>query len=87
MVDHNKIRALKQRRGVFEAHGQSEKVKAVDAEIAKLRAAAEPEPDPEPEPERKAEPVVETGEADLTGVETAALPRRRGRPPKARPSS
>jgi hypothetical protein len=76
MADH--ITALKRRRAAFAASGQADKAAAVDAEIARLRSG-KPEPKPEP---RVAAPVVETAEADLSGVEAATAVRRRGRPPR-----
>lgn len=86
-VDDAKIRDLKTRRGIFLAHGAHEKVKAMDVEIARLRGDLPPDPAkqpraavPTPEPDPEPTPVVETAEADLTGVETAAIRRGPGRP-------
>jgi len=91
MIDQAKIRALKERRGIFAAFGQSEKVKAVDAELAKMRREAdkiEVEEHVEMVEDdvnslKVLEPSMETAEADLTGVETAAVRRPRGRPRKS----
>lgn len=79
MIDQDRIRDLKLRRSIFEAHGQSEKVKAIDAELAKLRKEAvklEVEEHIEQaqtndDSLKVLEPGLETAEADLSDVETA----------------
>jgi hypothetical protein len=82
----SRIVLLKQRRGLVAAFGQTEKVKAIDVEIAKLRrehdAARESEPRSEPPA-----PEVETAVADTSRVESAAVSARRGAAAKKRRAS
>lgn len=71
-VNHALVTLLKRRRAAFVASGQLAKVPEVDAEIARLRG------DLPPVDMAAAEPSgMETGDADLAEVETAARVRRR----------
>ena len=82
-VDDVKIRDLKIRRGIFAAQGATEKVKAVDVEIKRLRGELPPDPAKAPRAApREVPPPVEDARADLSDVETAAIRRGPGRPRK-----
>lgn len=81
-INSQRISELKRERGYYAAFGRTENVKAIDKQIAELRAAvkaaeAPAEPSPEPEPAPPA-PEVETATKDVSDVESAdSLPRAR----------
>lgn len=80
----DRIAELKRQRGYFAAFGQAQKVKAVDAEIAQLRAQHDAAR--KPKSRRKPAADVETATADVSSVESAVAgtrSRARRRPPSS----
>ena len=72
------VAELKRQRGYYAAYGQIEKVKAVDAELAKQRD----KPSRKARSEReKPAAAIETATADTSTTETATA--RRRRPPRS----
>lgn len=70
-MSSQRIAELKTQRGYFAAFGQTEKVKAVDKELAELRSGHTKPPTREA-PE-KPEAVIETATADHSNTETATV--------------
>jgi hypothetical protein len=68
-----RIANLRAKRGYFAGFGQTEKVKAVDIEIAKLRAQGD---DAVLSKSRSKRRDIETATADVSSVESASIERR-----------
>lgn len=66
-MSSQRIAELKTLRGYFAAFGQTEKVKAVDMELAELRGG----PEKATRTAAKPAPTIETATADTSGVESA----------------
>jgi hypothetical protein len=49
-MDHEKLAELKRKRAVYVDFGATDKVKAIDERIARLRGKADQAPDEEPDP-------------------------------------
>lgn len=71
-----RIAFLRRERGYFAGFGQAQKVKAVDVEIAKLRAQEADESRSRSRTKRRSTSEVETATADVSSVESASVERR-----------